>query len=29
MMLDDFPNDEIQEILGEFRVEIGPIGKVF
>ncbi len=28
MVLDDFLNNEIQEFLGEFRVEIGPVCKV-
>ena len=29
VVLDDFLNDEIQEFLGEFRVKIGPVRKVF
>ena len=28
-MLDDFLDDEGQEFLGEFRVQIGPVRKVF
>ena len=29
VVLDDFLNDEVQEFLGEFRVQIGPVGKIF
>ena len=29
VVTDDFLNDEFQEFLGEFRVEIGPFRKIF
>ena len=29
VVVDDFLNDEVQEFLGEFRVQIGPFRKIF
>ena len=29
MMLNDFSDDEVQELLGEFWVQIGPICQIF
>ncbi|SFL31567.1 hypothetical protein SAMN04488036_10989 [Shimia haliotis] len=29
MVLNDLSDDEVQEILGEFRIQIGPLRKIF